>query len=172
MVYCRASCLLIKREFIVNVKECIESNKVKNTEWYDRIPQRVIVDGICHLLKPLTKLFNLIYNQKTVPDQWLVSEFHKKEQKNKIENYSPISNLCPVSKFFEKLIQKRSGEIEIKNNVDLTGKSQHGFKKKRSTCTAGVTLHSFLSGALDDNNYGIMYSLDFSAAFNVVNLDL
>ena len=94
---------------------------------------------------------------------------HKKEQKNKIEDYSPISNLCSVSKIFEKLIQKGSGKIEIKNNVDLTGKSQNGFKNKRSTCTVGVTLQSLLSCALDDN-YAIMYILDLSAAFNVVNV--
>ena len=38
------------------VKKCLESIKIKNTEGYDRIPQRVLADGIEHLLPPFTKL--------------------------------------------------------------------------------------------------------------------
>ena len=33
---------------------------------------------------------------------------------------------------------QRIHEIEDLNNVDLTGTSQHGFKRKRSTNTAGL----------------------------------
>ena len=44
-----------------DIRKCIESIKLKNTEGYDRIPQRVLVDGLEHLLPPFTKLFGLIY---------------------------------------------------------------------------------------------------------------
>ena len=50
--------------------------------------------------------------------------------------------------------------------------SQHGFKQKRSTATAGLTLQSILSRALDQNNYALMFSIDLSAAFDVVNTKL
>ena len=33
-----------------NVKECVESIKIKNCEGYDHIPQRVLVYGSPHLL--------------------------------------------------------------------------------------------------------------------------
>ena len=33
--------------------ECVKSLKVKNTEGYDRIPQRIIIDGLESLSKPL-----------------------------------------------------------------------------------------------------------------------
>ena len=29
-----------------SIKECIKSIKMKNTEGYDRIPQRILVDGV------------------------------------------------------------------------------------------------------------------------------
>ena len=41
--------------------EAISLIKQKNCEGMDRIPQRIIVDGISILIKPLTELFNSIY---------------------------------------------------------------------------------------------------------------
>ena len=57
-----------------SIKECMLLLKRKNSEGYDRIPQRVLVDGIEHLLDPLTHLFHLIYNQKKIPEQWLIAK--------------------------------------------------------------------------------------------------
>ena len=56
--------------------------------------------------------------------------------------------------------------------IDLTGKPQHGFKKKTSTKTAGLKLQSILARALNDDNYAIMATLDLSSAFDVVNVEL
>ena len=39
------------------VRKSIESIKLKNTEGFDRIPQRVLVDGVEQLLPPFAKLF-------------------------------------------------------------------------------------------------------------------
>ena len=44
--------------------ECINGLKIKNTEGYDRIPQRILVDGRDSLIEPLTELFRLIYRDK------------------------------------------------------------------------------------------------------------
>ena len=69
----------------------------------DRIPQRIIIDGLDSLDKPLTKLFELVYREKRVPGQWLISKIipvHKKGYKKCVENYRPIANLCCVSKVF------------------------------------------------------------------------
>ena len=58
------------------------------------------------------------------------------------------------------------------NKYDLTGKAQQGFKKNRSTTTAGLTIQSILMQALDRNKYALIASADLSAAFNVVNIKL
>ena len=55
--------------------------KLKNTEGYDRIPQRILIDGKDVLNKPLSNLFKLIYKDQVIPGQWLISKIipvHKK----------------------------------------------------------------------------------------------
>ena len=78
----------------VSVKEVLSSLKNKNFEGYDRIPQRILVDGADFLVRSFEGLFERIYYQKTVPGQWLVSKtipvFKNKGDKNDIENYRPI----------------------------------------------------------------------------------
>ena len=158
-----------------NVIDAIMSLKIKNCEGYDRIPQRILIDGIRYLSKPFTNLFNEIYNSKQVPEQWLMAKIVpilKKGSPNQIENYRPISNLCSASKIYEKLILQRLQQIEIQNLIDLTNKSQHGFKRNRSTNSASLMLQSVLARALDENNFALMASIDLSSAFDVVNVGL
>ena len=153
----------------------INSLAFKNCEGHDRIPQRIIKDGINMLLGPLSYLFDTIYKTKEIPQQWLISKVNpifKKGNSSDIENYRPVSNLCSTSKIFEKLILLRIQKLEALNRIDLTGKSQHGFKRKHSTATAGLTIQSLIARALNDDNFALMASLDLSAAFDVVNVEL
>ena len=158
-----------------NVSDAIKSIKIKNCEGYDRIPQRILIEGHDILLPPIKRLFELIYEYKCIPQQWSISKIipiHKKGSKTNIQNYRPIANLCAMTKVFEQLIINRIKDIEKSNSVDITGSSQHGFKKGKSTATAGLTIQSLLSHALDQNKYALMSSIDLSAAFDVVNIKL
>ena len=80
---------------------------IKNTEGYDHIPQRVIVDGVSQLIASLSNLFEIIYKNKLIPEQWKFSKIipvHKKGNKANIKNYRPVANLCRTPKIFERLI--------------------------------------------------------------------
>ena len=44
-----------------SIRECIMSLKVKNSEGFDRIPQRILVDGVDHLLAPFVTLFSVFF---------------------------------------------------------------------------------------------------------------
>ena len=160
----------------LSVKECMQSLKVKNTEGYDRIPQRVLVDGVDILVNPFSVLFNKIYYEKSIPEQWLIAKtipIHKnKGEKKNIESYRPIANLCSASKIFEKLILKRILDIQDENKCDFTGRNQHGFKQKRSTCTLSIELQNLIARALDEDKLVLLASLDLSSAFDIVNVDL
>ena len=48
---------------------------------------------------------------------------------------------------------------------------QHGFRKQRSTITAGKELQSILSQAMDRGDYVAVATLDLSAAFDVINVN-
>ena len=43
------------------VYQCIKQLKVENSEGYDRIPQRILLDGVDALISPLASLFSMIY---------------------------------------------------------------------------------------------------------------
>ena len=81
---------------------------MKSTEGYDRILQRILIDGSDPLISPLNDLFNLICTQKKIPEQWKVAKtipiFKNKGESKNIESYRPLLNLCWDSKVFEKLL--------------------------------------------------------------------
>ncbi len=63
-------------------------------------------------------------------------------------------------------------DIESTNNVDLIGEGQHGFKKGRSTVTALKEIQSQIARKIDEGQYVAMCSLDLTAAFDLVDIDL
>ena len=44
--------------------------KLKNSEGWDRIPQRILIDRTEILVKPLSVSFNKIFTQRTLPEQY------------------------------------------------------------------------------------------------------
>ena len=82
------------------------------------------------------------------------------------------ANLCSCSKIFEKLILNKIKILETINQIDITGKSQHGFKAKHGTLTADLQIQTLISRAVDGDKYALMASLDLSAAFDIVNVEL
>ena len=84
-----------------NILRAVHSIKMKNSQGDDRIPQRILIDGISILLNPLTTLFGTIYEKKEIPEQWKLAKItpvHKKGNKSVISNYRPVANLCSGSK--------------------------------------------------------------------------
>jgi hypothetical protein len=47
-----------------SIRLFIKPIKPKNAKWFDRIPLRILTDGIHQLLDPLAILFNKIYYEK------------------------------------------------------------------------------------------------------------
>jgi hypothetical protein len=87
-------------------------------------------------------------------------------------NCRPIANLCSTSKLFEKLILKKILEIQDLNNIDMTGRSQHGFRKARSMATLSAELQSIRARDMDEDEYVLVESLDLSDALDLVKVRL
>jgi hypothetical protein len=157
------------------VSAVMKDLKDKSSYGPDNIPVKVLRDAHDILVRPYHRLLNKIYHQNVIPEQWKTSRIlplYKKGKKSLIVNYRPISNLCAGSKVFERLILMRILEIEEESSTSLTGTNQHGFKKERSTITASVDIQSRVAALMDQDQYLPVASLDFSAAFDVVNVDL
>ena len=158
-----------------NVKKVMEDLKDKSCFGFDNVPVRVLKDGASVLAQPFCKLFNLIYQQGIIPEKWRTARIiplHKKGNRNQVENYRPIANLCSSSKIFERLILNRLLEIEKENAVDFSGPTQHGFKKGRSTVTAALELQNQIAKAMDEDFFVAVASMDLSAAFDVLDVEL
>ena len=54
-----------------NITAVVKALKDKKCEGHDIIPQKIIKDGIDILKFPLGYLFDQIYTQKKIPEQWL-----------------------------------------------------------------------------------------------------
>lgn len=160
---------------IDNIEQAMSGLKDKTCFGFDNIPVRILKDGMEVLSRPFCNLFNLIYDQKITPEKWRTARvipLHKKGNKADISNYRPIANLCASSKIFERLILTRLLEVEKERGVDMSGRTQHGFKKSKSTVTASLELQNQIAKALDDDCYVAVASLDLSAAFDVLNVNL
>ena len=82
----------------LNIRTAILSLKLKNSEGDDRIPQRIILDGIDSLIDPFARLFSLIYKTKIVSVQWLIKKItpiHKKGSKKKLKIIDQLQ-ICAV----------------------------------------------------------------------------
>jgi len=109
--------------------------------------------------------------KKGMPNPWRTARvlpLFKSGNKLDVSNYRPISNLASFSKLYEKMLLKRLNE----ETAGLEGSSQHGFRPNHSTVTACLELQSVISEALDDGKYAMVYSIDMSAAFDLLRRDI
>jgi len=154
------STLRFSREEVVSAAKKLKSKMCKGE---DEIPLKVIKDVA--VLKPdlFTNLFNKI-PVDGIPVKWktaIITPIHKSGSKTKVEQYRPVSNLNSLSKLFEKVVLSKLEGID-------DGDFQHGFKKGRNTTTAALELQDFISSELDKGKVVGTYSLDLSAAFDLL----
>jgi len=98
---------------------------------------------------------------------WRMSQIrplHKKGKMDEIVNYRPISNLQSISKLYKKLLLNKLDDI-LPNEE---GNHQHGFRKNRGTTTALLEIQSTIAKGLDRGNFVAGYSIDMSAAFDLL----
>src|SRR5436190_22384750 len=99
-----------------------------------------------------------------------VNPLHKKGRKDDINNYRPISLLSSVSKILEKIVLVTLlKHLEINN---LLTKSQHGFRKGKSTTTAIVDLVEYILDNLEEGNIITSIFVDLSKAFDCLSHEL
>ena len=84
------------------------------------------------------------------------------------KNYRPISNLPSLSKVFERCVLDYIKDLEERSGIKLSGEHQHGFQKGRSTTTVGLTIQEVIANATQAGKWAIVYSLDLTAAFDLL----
>ena len=117
----------------------------------------------------MTILFQKSVSGKTVPQDWKaanVTPIHKKGNRNRTENYRPISLTSQVGNLLESLI--KDDIVSYLEHHKLITNSQHGFRKGFS-CLSNSLM--FLDRVTRSVDYGIPVDaifLDFAKAFDTV----
>jgi len=116
-------------------------------------------------------LFNDIIDNG-YPNEWKIAKvvlIPKKGNLSDVSNYRPVSNLCSLSKVFERCVLARL--VSLPNYSQLIGDHQHGFRKGHSTTTCLMELKDEIANLMDKNKPCLLYSLDLSAAFDMLRVD-
>lgn len=141
---------------------------VKKSNGPDDIPNaflRRYAEWIGHYL---TIIFKASLEQKRVPNDWLVAKvvpIFKSGDRQKIENYRPISLSCVCCKLLEHVISKSI--YTYLEDKKLLYPNQHGFRRNLSTVTQLVETIDF-ARALNNKGQIDCICLDMSKAFDRV----
>jgi len=154
------------------VTNAIKKVKGKMSSGVDGIPLKLVkLYGQCYP-EVYQDLFNNVISNG-YPKLWKKARIvpvPKKGDLTDVKNYRPVSNLCSLSKVFERCIHARITKMAVYDR--LIGDHQHGFREFHSTTTCLMTLRDYIAESIDTGKHGILYSLDLSAAFDMLRIDL
>ena len=150
------------------VGNCLDSLDTTKASGPDRIPPRLLKECSQQIAPSLCALFNHSLELSRLPTERKsadVTPIHKKDQKEPVEDYRPISLLPIVSKVMERCVCNR-----LYDRVKLLiNKVQHGFLRNRSCVTQLLSVLHTIGQHLDKNTQTDVLYLDFAKAFDSVD---
>jgi len=155
--------------------KALDQCKPKMSKGVDDIPMKAI--KIIGKRSPsiIAHIFSHIFSHiasSGFPAEWKLARVvpvPKKGDPLEIKNYRPVSNLCSLSKVYERCILNKLMDL---GNIDrLIGIHQHGFRKYHSTVTCALELRDKILEHVDDEEHVFVYSLDLTAAFDMLRPD-
>ena len=101
---------------------------------YNMSPLKLAADFIA---EPLTNIYNSTLTIKRIPETWKMAHvlpLLKGGEPSSLNNYRPISNLSPLAKILESLVNDQLKAFLCLN--EILSCYQSGFRKSHSTITA------------------------------------
>jgi len=112
-------------------------------------------------------LFKKSLKDTVIPDDWkqaIVTPIIKKGNRNKADNYRPVSLTSIIGKTFEAII--RDALVRHLEDNHLITDSQHGFRKGRSCLINLLEFLDKVTGCIDIGENVDIVLLDFAKAFD------
>ena len=162
-----------KNESVESVNKIIDGIKTNVATGNDNIPAKIIKLSKTLISPYITKIINLSFETKTFPDilkNAIIKPIHKKDDKNDISNYRPISILPVISKIFERATLNQL--IEFFEENCLISCLQHAYRKNHGTVTCLFELLNEIYELIDKKLKVAIVSLDLSKAFDSINHSL
>ena len=154
----------------INVATSLKRPKVSKATGMDSIPAKILKMSANIIASSLTAILNLSLNSGIYIDAWKksrVTPIFKSEDRQKCENYRPISILPIISKIFEKEVSDQLYEY-LSQNL-LLSKYQSGFRPKHSTMSALIQMYDYWLENMDNGMLNGVVFLDIRKAFDSIN---
>lgn len=133
-----------------------------------------LIKRYAHLLSsPITHICNLSFSHGNFPNAFkvaLIKPIYKGGERDRVENFRPISILPTLSKILERLMNKRLTFYLESNN--LLSPSQFGFRSQKSTNDAVQELTNAVITNLDKRRKCLVVFLDLAKAFDTVSIPI
>lgn len=159
----------------VTVSEIIKFIKLlkSKAEGCDSINLEMLLLTMPDALETITSIVNASIVTSTFPDAWktaVVRPLPKISNPTDLKDLRPISILPCLSKILEKAVSKQITVYLEKNN--MLPEVQSGFRRGRSTVTALLDVTDNILQAQDQGMCTLLVLLDFSRAFDSLNINL
>ena len=154
----------------INVATSLRRLKVSKATGMDNIPAKILKISADIIAPSLTAIFNLSLNSCTYIDEWKkarITPIFKSEDRQKCDNYRPISILPIISKIFEKEVFDQLYE-HLSQNL-LLSKYQSGFRPKHSTMSALIQMCDQWLENMDNGMLNGVVFLDIRKAFDSID---
>ncbi|XP_012561053.2 uncharacterized protein LOC105846644 [Hydra vulgaris] len=152
------------------VKKALRALKPTTSTGLDGIPNVFLKNCANSLSIPLSHIFDTSFKDGAIPLDWKVASvipIHKKGLTVDPGNYRPISLTSTCCRLMGRIINNKLINYLLLNN--LIRKEQHGFIRKRSTCTNILeSLHDWTLNLQRCIPTDIIY-FDFKKAFHSVS---
>ena len=131
----------------------------------------ILLKKSCSVISPyLCKIYNNCMEKGNFPALLKIGKItpiHKKDNKENLENYRPVSTLPVFGKIFEKIIFERLYNFFMEKNI--LSSSQFGFRKKHSTAHAVHHSIDIINEAHKNREHVIGIFIDLSKAFDTLD---
>lgn len=123
------------------------------------------------LTPPITYIFNQCISKGVFPDILkiaLIHPIHKAGERDRVNNYRPISVLPSLSKILEKIMNNRLKNYLEHNNI--LSDRQYGFRNGKSTSDAVHDLTNHIVTNMDKGKKFLAIFLDLAKAFDTLSI--
>ena len=149
--------------------------KSKSSVGKDGISMKMLKEIMPSIIEPVKHLFNLSLRTGFIPESYKCAKIipiHKASEKDRFDNYRPISILPAFSKLLEKLVCYQVVNFLEKNNIFY--EHQYGFRKNRDTTQPLVHLINKIYEGLNKptSEYTLSIFVDLRKAFDTCDFSI
>ena len=157
---------------VAEVKYAIDKSRRNKASGIDNLFNEFFKYGGDVLWQQLTTLFNIMFDQETIPDDWcraIIVPLFKGGDRKMVNNYRGISLLSVVGKLYASVINNRLINFVESNN--LLVEEQAGFRRKRSTIEQIFILFEIISSRSKSKKHTYCCFIDVRKAYDSVFRD-